>query len=431
MGCRSPRAVRSSGQSWPSWSQPPVGRSRWTRCYRRSTGRMRLRAAGRRLHTYVSNLRHALGDVIVRRGDAYLLDYTAATVDAVTFEDSYRAAVADGWTPTTSAARLRHALAMWRGHPYADVEAHGFLDGEITRLIELRLSAIEARIDADMRAGRHREVVAELDALTVEHPFREHLRALHMLALYRSGRQAEALRAFARTREVLVDDLGIDPSPELRELQRRILVQDRDLLLTVGPKVQQRAVLVADIDDCGWNDPAEREVAFVRRESELAAAADRDNGVKLAPKGTAGYAVFAEPIHAVQAARQVVERADPGRGRPGRSGDARRRAGRAAARPGCPPRGRRPSRPGLVVVHRSRRAHRQWRIRAGPRSRWGASTSSVSTPALHIYQLVGHGFMSEFPELLIDRLPPAVPGAVRALGARLRAALGRRHRRAR
>ena len=85
--------------------------------------------------------------------------------------------------------------------PYADVEAHGYLDGEITRLTELRCRALEARIDADMRAGRHREVVAELDALTVEHPFRENLRAMHMLALYRSGRQAEALRAFGRTRE--------------------------------------------------------------------------------------------------------------------------------------------------------------------------------------------------------------------------------------
>ena len=89
---------------------------------------------------------------------------------------------------------------MWRGHPYADVEAHGVLDGEITRLSELRLAALEARIDADMRAGRHREVVAELDALTVEHPFRESLRALHMLALYRSrppGRGPAGVRAHA------------------------------------------------------------------------------------------------------------------------------------------------------------------------------------------------------------------------------------------
>ena len=125
---------------------------------------------------------------------------------------------------------LRDALAMWRGHPYANVEAHGFLDGEVTRLTELRLAALEARLDGDMKVGRHREVIAELDALTVEHPYHEHLHAMHMVALYRSGRQAEALRAFRRTREALVEGLGIDPSPELQELERRILVQDRDLL---------------------------------------------------------------------------------------------------------------------------------------------------------------------------------------------------------
>ena len=124
---------------------------------------------------------------------------------------------------------------MWRGHPYADIEAHGFLDGEITRLTELRLAALENRIDADLRAGRHREVIAELDASTVEHPFRENLRALHMLALYRSGRQGEALRAFGRTRAVLAEGLGIGPSPELQDLQRRILDQDRTLLAVTAP----------------------------------------------------------------------------------------------------------------------------------------------------------------------------------------------------
>src|SRR5262245_16961968 len=147
---------------------------------------------GRRtLHTYVSNLRQVLGDVIGRRGDAYLLTDATVSIDSLAFENAYRAAVA---TPDadSSAAQLRMALAMWHGHPFADVEAHGFLDGESTRLSELRLSALEARLDADLRAGRHREVVAELEALTVEHPWRENLRAMQMLALYRSGRQSEA-----------------------------------------------------------------------------------------------------------------------------------------------------------------------------------------------------------------------------------------------
>ena len=127
-----------------------------------------------------------------------------------------------------------------------------------------------------------------------------------MLALYRSGRQGEALRAFGRTRAVLAEGLGIGPSPELQDLQRRILDQDRNLLAVAGPTVRRRAVVVVDLDDSGWRDPAERELAFARRESELAAAAGRADGVKLAPRGTAGYAIFSEAIHAVQAARQVV-----------------------------------------------------------------------------------------------------------------------------
>ena len=115
------------------------------------------------LHTYVSNLRRTLGDVVVRQGDGYLLRSADATIDAVEFDVACRAAAALV-EPDEVAGRLRDALLMWRGHPYADVEGHGFLDGEITRLNELRLAALEARLDADLRAGRHREVVAELDA---------------------------------------------------------------------------------------------------------------------------------------------------------------------------------------------------------------------------------------------------------------------------
>jgi DNA-binding SARP family transcriptional activator len=249
---------------------------------------------GRRtLQTYVSNVRQVLGDVIVRQGDAYALKCTGTEIDSVRFEESYRAASemtdADG-----AASTLRAALAMWRGHPYADVEAHGVLDGESTRLGEVRLAALEARIEADLNAGLHREVVAELEALTVEHPWREGLRAMQMLALYRSGRQTEALRAFGQTRIALAEGLGIDPSPELKDLEHRILVQDRSLLLSAGPAVQRRAVVVADLDDAaGWSSPWDRETAFARRDVELAAAADREGGHTLAPKGSAGYAVSA------------------------------------------------------------------------------------------------------------------------------------------
>jgi DNA-binding SARP family transcriptional activator len=181
------------------------------------------------LQTFVSNLRHVLGDVIVRSGVGYLIDCEPATIDAVRFDDLVRAATACS-DPNRVAASLRKALATWRGHPYAGIEAHGYLDGEITRLAELRLAALEARIDADMRTARHRYVVAELDALAAEHPLRENLRAMHMLALYRSGRQAEALQAFAKTRVALLECLGIDPSSELQALERRILEHDRSLI---------------------------------------------------------------------------------------------------------------------------------------------------------------------------------------------------------
>ena len=149
----------------------------------------------------------------MRQGDAYFLDCADATIDAVLFEETCRRAAAIE-EPERASAELRQALSLWRGHAYADIEANGHLDGEITRLSEMRLAALESRIDADMRAGRHREVVGELDALTAENPYRESLRALHMLALYRCGRQAEALRAYSRTRELLVESLGIDPSPD-------------------------------------------------------------------------------------------------------------------------------------------------------------------------------------------------------------------------
>ena len=304
------------------------------------------------------------------------------------------------------------------------------LDGEITRLTELRLAALENRIDADMRAGRHREVIAELDALTVEHPFsREPARPAHAGALP-VGRQAEALRAFGHTRAALVEDLGIDPSPELQDLQRRILDQDRTLLAVAGPTVHRRAVVVADLDDSGWRDPAEREIAFARRESELASAAGQSDGVKLAPRGTAGYAIFSQPIHAVQAARQLVNertrvaidfgdlemREDEPVGPP------LARAARLVA----------VAHPGQVLL--SPTAHEA--LTAAPGSGWAAAALGSYDivgldPGLHIYQLVGNGFGSDFPELLVDRLPPAVPSCGGALRPRLRAALGHRHRPAR
>ena len=120
-----------------------------------------------------------------------------------------------------AATVLRQALGLWRGAPLADFTFDAFAAGEIARLQELRLEALEIRIDADLALGRHAALVAELEALTTEHPLRERLRAARMLALYRCGREPEALALYRETRRMLVDELGMEPSPALRELHER------------------------------------------------------------------------------------------------------------------------------------------------------------------------------------------------------------------
>ena len=184
----------------------------------------------RAVQTYVSSLRSVVGEVIVKDGAAWSLVADRAAVDATRFEDLYESARALG--ADAAAEVLREALAMWRSDPYSGVEAHGLLDGEITRLGGLRIGVQQARIDADLESGRDSDLAGELEALVAEHPYQERFRAQHMLALYRAGRQGEALRSYRQMREFLVDELGVDPAPELQQLEQRILEQDDSLLLT-------------------------------------------------------------------------------------------------------------------------------------------------------------------------------------------------------
>jgi DNA-binding SARP family transcriptional activator len=139
--------------------------------------------------------------------------------------------------PATAAGLLRDALALWRGPPLADLAYEPFAQPEIARLEEARLAALEHRIEADLALGRHDEVVGELEGLTAEHPLRERLRGQQMLALYRSGRQAEALDSYRTARVVLVEELGIEPGRRLRELHQAILEQDPGL----DPRVPEEA----------------------------------------------------------------------------------------------------------------------------------------------------------------------------------------------
>jgi DNA-binding SARP family transcriptional activator len=180
------------------------------------------------LQVHVSRVRRALAvdGLLVTTGAGYRLDTNR--VDALRFADGYAAGLAALRTGDAAgaAAELRAALGLWRGDALADFAGDAFAQGEIARLDELRQAALEALVDADLALGRHRELVAELERRVTTHPLRERTHAQLMLALARSGRQADALAAYHRARGVLVEELGIEPSAELRELERRVLAQE-------------------------------------------------------------------------------------------------------------------------------------------------------------------------------------------------------------
>ena len=183
------------------------------------------RTAQTSLQNFVSQLRKVLGpDVLVTKPPGYLLRARPSRLDVDRARELVDEARAAG--PEDRAAKLREALALWRGPPLGEFAFEAFAQPEIARLEELRLAILEERIDADLEAGRQADLVGELEALVEEHPLRERFREQLMLALYRSGRQAEALDAFQRARHVLVDELGIDPSPRLQQLHRAILRQE-------------------------------------------------------------------------------------------------------------------------------------------------------------------------------------------------------------
>jgi len=191
------------------------------------------------LNVYVSRLRKLLGkDVLLTRSPGYLLRAGATQIDVRRFE--HLVEQAHGAEPGEAARLLREALALFRGPPLADLNFEDFAQREIARLEELRLTATEDRIDADLSLGVHRQVVGELERLVAEHPLRERLRAQLMLALYRSGRQAEALGAYRGARRVLVDELGIEPIRALKELERQILEQDPALHVREAAEPDER-----------------------------------------------------------------------------------------------------------------------------------------------------------------------------------------------
>ncbi len=186
------------------------------------------RTAVKALQVAVSRLRHELPDVVETTAVGYRVRVAPGELDLERFERAAaagRESLAAGQSEG-AAAQLREALAEWRGPALADLAAMPFAAGEIERLEEERLVALEARVDADLALGRHAELVGELRGVVAANPWRERLHGQLMLALYRTGRQADALDAYAAARTALVEELGIEPGPELRDLQVAVLAHD-------------------------------------------------------------------------------------------------------------------------------------------------------------------------------------------------------------
>ena len=188
------------------------------------------RTASKAIQVYVSALRKAFGDsrgVLETRGSGYLLHVGPGELDLHEFERLL--AGAQEGDAGARAAALREALALWRGAPLADFEYESFVQAEAARLAELRQLALEARIEADLELGGGPELVAELQTLVAARQLQERPRALLMRALYRSGRQSDALEVYREGKRVLDEELGLEPGPELRDLERAILRQDPGL----------------------------------------------------------------------------------------------------------------------------------------------------------------------------------------------------------
>jgi DNA-binding SARP family transcriptional activator/class 3 adenylate cyclase/tetratricopeptide (TPR) repeat protein len=218
--------------------------------------------AQKALQVHVSGLRKVLGrERLLTREPGYLLRVGDDELDLARFER------------LRDEGRLAEALALWRGDPLSDFRLSRFAQSQIARLEDARLACLEERIEGDLRAGRHAEVTGELEGLVREHPLRERLRALSMLALYRSGRQAEALAAYQEARRALVEELGIEPGKPLRDLHQAMLNQDPALDLPAREEArapeepeaalgQQTPPRAGTCARCGEVNPPEARLCF-------------------------------------------------------------------------------------------------------------------------------------------------------------------------
>jgi DNA-binding SARP family transcriptional activator/Tfp pilus assembly protein PilF len=267
------------------------------------------------IRSYIRWLRLALGEAgrqrISTQPRGYLIRVADGELDVVRFERLFASAkaAARGGSWREAAGRAREALSWWRGEPLADIESETMALRDVPRLAELRLQAVETRIGADLRLGGHAEAIAELPRLCAAHPLREQLHVLLMRALYQCGRQAEALEAYQRARDVLVTQLGVEPGPGLQELHQRILTADPGLRPLEAPSAWAPVVRTAVPREL----PA-RVRHFTGRDDELAAltrmldqsgAQDTEAIVISAIGGTTGVGKTALAVHW---AHQVADR---------------------------------------------------------------------------------------------------------------------------
>ncbi|WP_328312262.1 NB-ARC domain-containing protein [Streptomyces sp. NBC_00442] len=265
------------------------------------------------IRTYASRLRKILGPgVLVSESGGYAIRAAAGALDLTRAQELATAAekARAGGDQARSRHLLNAALAHWDGEPLANVPGP-YAENQRTRLGEWRLQLIEARLDMDLEAGCHAEAVSELTALTAAHPLRERLRELLMLALYRSGRQAEALAVYADTRRLLADELGVDPRPELARLQQRILRADEDLArrpagtgagagtgaAAAAPAPMRPAQLPASVPDFTGRD------SFVRELTARLAGAETTVMAVSALAGIGGVGKTTLAVHVAHAAR--------------------------------------------------------------------------------------------------------------------------------
>ena len=293
--------------------------------------------AANTLQVYVGKLRKALepgrargapAEVLITRAPGYMLRVEAGQLDAERFEsllaDGSRAREA-GESPA-AAELLRDALALWRGDALAEFTYEPFAQDEIARLEELRTIALEERLEADLALGRHTAVLGELEALVREHPLRERLRGQLMLALYRCGRQADALEVYRQTRETLDEELGLSPGPALERLQTAILRQEPALEVSIEAPAEPAApgappeitaapaevrktvtVIVARGLSTGGLDPEALSREDERYRAHIARTVERYGGTIAGSFGNAVMAVFGVPrVHEDDAFRAAA-----------------------------------------------------------------------------------------------------------------------------